>query len=151
MRWNTGINISSNRNRVLSLGNIDRLGYRTTQGGYSVNDPFMYLIVGKSFGQIYGYGYEGTWKTSEAKQAADYGELPGDRKFTDVNNDGVINKQDLKVIGNAFLILFLVGTTASLIITSNLIFLSREQRGMIYLIWEEFVWKTRAKEPVLHC
>lgn len=102
VRWNTGLNITANRNKVLSLGNVDRIGYRTTKGGYSVNDPFMYLIVEKSFGQIYGYGYEGTWKTSEAKQAAEYGQLPGDRKFTDANNDGVINKQDLKVIGNAF-------------------------------------------------
>ncbi len=102
VRWNTGFNISANRNKVLNLGNIDRLGYRTTKGGYSVNNPFMYLIVGKSFGQIYGYGYEGTWKTSEAKEAAEYGQLPGDRKFTDANNDGAINRQDLKVIGNAF-------------------------------------------------
>jgi len=102
VRWNTGLNFSANRNKVLNLGNIDRLGYRTTKGGYSVNDPFMYLIVGKSFGQIYGYGYEGTWKTSEAKEAAAYGQLPGDRKFTDANSDGVINRQDLKVIGNAF-------------------------------------------------
>lgn len=102
VRWNTGLNITSNRNKVLNLGNIDRLGYRTTKGGYSVNEPFMYLIVGKSFGQIYGYGYEGTWKTSEAKEAAEYGQLPGDRKFTDANADGVINRQDLKVIGNAF-------------------------------------------------
>lgn len=102
VRWNTGLNISANRNKVLSLGNIDRIGYITTKGGYSVNNPFMYLIVGKSFGQIYGYGYEGTWKTSEAKEAAAYGQLPGDRKFTDANNDGVINNKDLKVIGNAF-------------------------------------------------
>ncbi|WP_018616863.1 SusC/RagA family TonB-linked outer membrane protein [Segetibacter koreensis] len=102
VRWTTGFNISANRNKVLNLGNIDRLGYRTTKGGYNVNDPFMYLIVGKSFGQIYGYSYEGTWKTSEAKQAADYGQLPGDRKFTDINKDGVINKEDLTVIGNAF-------------------------------------------------
>jgi hypothetical protein len=62
----------------------------------------MYLIKGESFGQIYGYGYEGTWKQSEAKEAAAFGQLPGDRKFTDVNKDGTVDKKDLKVIGKAF-------------------------------------------------
>ncbi|MEO5998009.1 MAG: TonB-dependent receptor [Chitinophagaceae bacterium] len=102
VRWNTGFNMSANRNKVLDLGTVDRIGYRTTKGGYSVNDPFMYLIKGESFGQIYGYGYEGTWKESEAKEAAAYGQLPGDRKFTDVNHNGIIDKNDLKVIGQAF-------------------------------------------------
>jgi TonB-linked SusC/RagA family outer membrane protein len=101
-RWNTGFNISGNRNKVLDLGAVDMIGYRTTKGGYSVNNPFMYLIKGQSFGQIYGYGYEGTWKTSEEKEAAVYGQLPGDPKYTDLNGDGVINKKDLKVIGKAF-------------------------------------------------
>jgi hypothetical protein len=102
VRWNTGLNISRNRNKVLDLGTVDRIGYRTTKGGYSVNDPFMFLIKGESFGQIYGYGYEGTWKEGEAKEAALYGQLPGDRKFTDLNKDGIINRSDLKVIGQAF-------------------------------------------------
>ncbi|MCW3111428.1 MAG: TonB-dependent receptor, partial [Segetibacter sp.] len=102
VRWNTGFNISGNTNKVLDLGNVDRIGYKTTKGGYSVNDPFMYLIKGESFGQIYGYGYEGTWKQSEAKEAAAFGQLPGDRKFTDVNKDGTVDKKDLKVIGKAF-------------------------------------------------
>ncbi|MEP7106980.1 MAG: TonB-dependent receptor [Ferruginibacter sp.] len=102
LRWNTGFNISTNKNKVLDLGGIDRLGYRTTKGGYSVNDPFMYLVKGEPFGQIYGYGYEGVWGTGKASEAAAYGQLPGDRKFTDVNNDQIIDKKDLKVIGNAF-------------------------------------------------
>ncbi|HEY6975877.1 MAG TPA: TonB-dependent receptor [Chitinophagaceae bacterium] len=101
-KWNTGFNISGNRNKVLNLGDVDKLGYRTTKGGYSVNEPFMYLVVGEPFGQMYGYGYEGTWKESESKEAAAYGQLPGDRKFTDVNHDGAIDENDLKVIGNAF-------------------------------------------------
>jgi TonB-dependent starch-binding outer membrane protein SusC len=102
LRWNSGFNISTNKNKVLNLGGIDRLGYRTTKGGYSVNTPFMYLVKGEPFGQIYGYGYEGVWGTDKASEAAAYGQLPGDRKFTDVNKDGVIDTKDLKVIGNAF-------------------------------------------------
>jgi TonB-dependent starch-binding outer membrane protein SusC len=102
LRWNTGFNISGNRNKVLDMGASNKIGYRTTKGGYSVNDPFMYLVEGEPFGQIYGYGYEGVWSTKEAAQAALFGQLPGDAKYTDFNNDGTINKNDLKIIGNAF-------------------------------------------------
>jgi TonB-linked SusC/RagA family outer membrane protein len=102
VKWNSAFNISGNRNKVLNLGDIDRLGYKTTQGGYSVNTPFMYLVVGEPFGQMYGYGYEGTWKAAEAKEAAAYGQLPGDPKYRDVNHDGNIDDEDFTVIGNAF-------------------------------------------------
>lgn len=102
LRWNTGFNISTNKNKVLELGATDRLGYRTTKGGYSVNTPFMYLVEGEPFGQIYGYGYEGVWSTAKGSEAAKYGQLPGDPHYTDVNNDGIIDKKDLKVIGNSF-------------------------------------------------
>ena len=102
IRWNTGFNISWNRNKVLNLGDYEKIGYRTTLGGYSVNTPFMYLVVGEPFGQMYGFGNEGTWSSKEASAAAAYGQLPGDLKYTDYNNDGVIDVKDLKVIGNAF-------------------------------------------------
>src|SRR6266496_1750303 len=102
LKWNTSFNISTNKSKVLDLGGVDRLGYRTTKGGYSVNTPFMYLVVGEPFGQIYGYGYEGTWSQGKASEAAAYGQLPGDPHYTDVNNDGVIDGNDIKVIGNAF-------------------------------------------------
>jgi hypothetical protein len=50
---------------------------------------------------MYGYGYEGTWKTSEAEAAAAFGQLPGDPKYTDVNLDGRINTLDIMIMGNA--------------------------------------------------
>ncbi|MEO6948599.1 MAG: TonB-dependent receptor [Ginsengibacter sp.] len=102
VRWNTGFTISSNRNKVLDLGGIDKIGYVTSSGGYGVNTPFMYLVPGEPFGQIYGYGYEGVWSTGKSSEAAAYGQLPGDPKYTDVNDDGVIDVNDVKVIGNAF-------------------------------------------------
>ena len=61
----------------------------------------MQLRVGEPFGQMYGYGYEGTWKTSESEAAAAFGQLPGDPKYTDFNQDGKINTSDLMMIGNA--------------------------------------------------
>jgi TonB-linked SusC/RagA family outer membrane protein len=102
LRWNSSLNISTNKNKVLDLGENDRIGYRTTKGGYSVNTPFMYLVEGEPFGQIYGFKYLGTWGSDKASEAAAWGQLPGDRHFEDVNNDGEINIKDLTVIGNAF-------------------------------------------------
>jgi TonB-dependent starch-binding outer membrane protein SusC len=102
VRWNSSFNISTNKNKVLDLGTQERIGYRTTKGGYSVNTPFMYLVKGEPFGQIYGYQYEGVWGTDKASDAAAFGQLPGDARFKDVNGDGSINNQDLTVIGNSF-------------------------------------------------
>jgi hypothetical protein len=50
---------------------------------------------------MYGFGYLGTWKTSEVKEAATYGQLPGDPKYVDFNGDGKVNASDIMVIGNA--------------------------------------------------
>jgi TonB-linked SusC/RagA family outer membrane protein len=101
VRWNSGFNISWNRNKVLDLGETTKLEYKTTYGGYSLKAGFMQLRVGEPFGQMYGYGYEGTWKTSEAEAAAAFGQLPGDPKYTDVNLDGRINTLDIMIMGNA--------------------------------------------------
>ena len=101
VKWNSGFNISWNRNKVLDLGEVTKLEFKTTYGGYSLKNGFMQLRVGEPFGQMYGYGYEGTWKTSEASAAAVFGQLPGDPKYTDVNLDGKIDTKDIMIIGNA--------------------------------------------------
>jgi len=97
--WNSGFNISWNRNKVLDLGEVSRLEFKTTYGGYGLKNGFMQLRVGEPFGQMYGYGYEGTWKTSEATEAAAFGQLPGDPKYTDFNPDGKIDSKDIMMIG----------------------------------------------------
>lgn len=102
VKWNTSFNVSTNKNKVLDLGDQEKIGYRTTKGGYSVNNPFMYLVEGQPFGQIYGYIYEGVWGTDKTNEAAAFGQLPGDPRFKDVNGDGKINSSDLTIIGNSF-------------------------------------------------
>ena len=41
----------------------------------------------------------GTWSTAEESQAAKYLKKPGDIKYQDVNQDGVINDKDRVIIG----------------------------------------------------
>lgn len=61
----------------------------------------MYLRAGEPFGQMTGWITEGTWSTAEAEEAKAYGQLPGDIKYRDINDDGQINNLDLTIIGNA--------------------------------------------------
>jgi TonB-linked SusC/RagA family outer membrane protein len=100
-KWNSGFTISWNRNKVTNLGEVTKLEFKTTYGGYGLKNGFMQLRVGEPFGQMYGYGYEGTWKTSEAAEAAAFGQLPGDPKYTDASKDGKINSNDIIIMGNA--------------------------------------------------
>lgn len=102
--WNSAFTISANRNRVLDLGEYERIPFYTSNGGYGLGDenkPLMYLIKGESFGQMIGYKYLGTWKESERAEAAKFGQLPGDEKWFDKTGDGKIDIEDITIIGNA--------------------------------------------------
>lgn len=101
LRWNSGFNISANKNKVLDIGDNPYLKFGTSLGGFGIDGGLLYLKKGEPFGQMYGYGYEGIWGTKEAAAAAAYGQLPGDPKYTDFNKDGTIDAMDRIVIGNA--------------------------------------------------
>jgi TonB-linked SusC/RagA family outer membrane protein len=101
LAWNTGFNISANRTTVLDVGPVGKIAFTAGGSGQGTNLPFMYLVTDEPFGQMMGWGYEGTWKQDEADLAATYGQLPGDPHYTDVNKDGKIDIQDQKVIGNS--------------------------------------------------
>ncbi len=99
--WNTSFNLTLNRNKVLDLGETEFLEYYTSSGGYSLDGSLMRIYPGEPIGQMYGWGYENTWHESERAEAASYGQLPGDPHYTDLNKDGKIDNDDLKVIGNS--------------------------------------------------
>ncbi|TDW96928.1 TonB-linked SusC/RagA family outer membrane protein [Dinghuibacter silviterrae] len=95
--WNGFFTISFNRNKLLNLGGLDNVavnGIGSPETGLSL------LKVGNPMGEFYGYKFLGTWKTTEAQQAAAYGNKPGDSHYQDVNNDGKIDANDLVPIGN---------------------------------------------------
>ncbi len=99
--WKMGVNYSFSETKVLDLGDDEYIAYKAGGSGHGANIPFMYLTEGESFGQIMGFGYEGTWNTGEEEEAGKYGQMVGDSKYTDVNDDGIINyDHDWKVIGN---------------------------------------------------
>jgi TonB-linked SusC/RagA family outer membrane protein len=101
-RWNTSVNFTMNRNKVLDLGPDDRIGYGASTGGYSTNGEFMYLEVGEPYGAMNGWKWLGIWSTDEEAEARSYGQLPGDSKFWDKDNDGDVDSDDRTTIGNGY-------------------------------------------------
>lgn len=92
-RWSTNINFSTNHNEILEL-----------YGGTLTKDIANRLFVGESLRSNYYYEFDGIWQTSEAAEAAKYGQVPGSVKVVDQNNDGKISSatdvDDRIVLGN---------------------------------------------------
>jgi hypothetical protein len=102
LRWNTSLNFTMNRNKVLDLGADQRIGYQPTTGGYNLGSDFMFLEVGQPFGLMNGWKWLGLWKQSEDEEARSYGQLPGMDKYWDKNEDGQIDNSDRTTIGNGY-------------------------------------------------
>lgn len=86
LKWTSDVTFSLNREEIVQLtGGADRdLG-----NGW---------IVGQPTQVFYDYQKTGIWQTNEADVAATYGQVPGDIKVLDVNNDGKITADDDRVV-----------------------------------------------------
>ncbi len=107
-RWNTSVNFTLNRNKVLDLGpGVTRIGYTPTSGGYSLGSEYMFLEVGQPFGQMRGWKYLGLWRSEEDAEARSYGQLPGTPKYADITGpdgepDGKVDGFDRTTIGYGY-------------------------------------------------
>lgn len=98
VHWDVTLNLATNRSRVLDLGEEDQI-LGGVFGGSSL-PPLFIIEKGEPLGNIRGLAFEGVWKSSEATEAAIYGNVPGDSKYRDVNGDGIIDDGDRITIGN---------------------------------------------------
>jgi len=97
VRWETDLSLTYNRNRIVSL-NSD-VPYYTNQ----INNSYVTrLAEGYPINTFYGYVTDGIFQTQEEVDAHAYqaGAEPGDIRFKDLNNDGVINDEDRTTLGN---------------------------------------------------
>ncbi len=100
--WNSSLNISLNRNKILSLGsdNSDiRLGQGNTiiqRVGSPINS-YMLLQVERT---LRAADFEADGITPKAGIAIYAGQKAGDSKWTDVNKDGKITSDDYAVVGS---------------------------------------------------
>ncbi|PQB08979.1 hypothetical protein BST83_01100 [Polaribacter filamentus] len=95
----TNANISSIKNKILSFGlNNDPIILNGSRAETSIAQ------IGQPIGSFYGYNVKGVFTTQEqlnnSAQWVGGGSFIGDFMFEDVNNDGVINADDRKIIGN---------------------------------------------------
>lgn len=104
VKWNSAINVSINKNEMTNLNtNTDVF----LPGG-------IILREGLSIGTFYGYQFEGIFQSDAeaASSAVLIGQEPtspnpasvakaGDRKYKDINKDGVINANDRTILGSA--------------------------------------------------
>ncbi|RNC66396.1 TonB-dependent receptor [Proteiniphilum sp. X52] len=116
-QWNSSFNISFNKNEISKL-NDDQVAM--TRSIYWDNQyrtmPAYISPIGRSAGLMYGFLYEGTYKKEDFNITVnDNGaevytpkegvvlyskeSRPGDPRYRDINNDGVINDNDKTIIG----------------------------------------------------
>lgn len=98
-KWNVNANIAHNKNEVTSLGIAESF-----QPPHGYTNPII-VKVGEPLGSFYGYKFKGIIQSDEDLSKLPAQTIaavePGNPKFEDVNNDGVIDQQDRVVLGNA--------------------------------------------------
>ena len=113
--WKTGLTLSRNINKVTSLG-AGGSEANLSQKSYVINDIIEKTVVGQPIGEFYGYVFDGIFtKPSDFQKhalpvdangnpypisSAGGGIWYGDRKFKDLNGDGIIDTRDQTFLGS---------------------------------------------------
>lgn len=98
--WEFNANISTNRNRVVDLGDKDEVITYVYPHG---TQPMGLLREGEPIGSFYGAVYEGTWKSQDEidRVGTMPTSTPGSPRFKDLDGDGTFGQDDYTAIGNA--------------------------------------------------
>jgi len=97
----SNLNFSRNVNKVIALvdGNESlELGNIYYGNTFPVNPTR--VEVGQPISSFRGYVFEGVYQQDEANAAAEFGKVPGQAKYKDVNEDGVISSDDIVTVGD---------------------------------------------------
>ncbi len=96
VKWNSSFNISHNRNKVLELGPGGAPIY-ITEGNFTTITK-----IGEPIGSYYAFVQEGIFKDKNDLDSHPHYKVQnvGDIKYKDLNGDGVINEDDMTIIGD---------------------------------------------------
>ena len=100
-RWTSNFNLSYSTNKIVSLtgekvATVDNLGNTVLKEPDDISNGW---FIGKNKDVIWDYRLDGIYQIGEEAEASKYGLYPGDFKYVDVNNDGVINSKDKEFQG----------------------------------------------------
>lgn len=100
--WTTTVGFFFNRNQIRHLyytyeDVLDADG--KVVGSKEIDDISNKWFIGHDISSIWDYKVQGIWQENEREQAARYGEIPGDVKVEDVNNDGRYTNDDKRFQG----------------------------------------------------
>ncbi|EOR92696.1 TonB-dependent receptor [Arcticibacter svalbardensis MN12-7] len=115
-RWNSSLNISFNKNKILELTEGQQAIATSIQWDNNWQSLPAYISeIGQPVGNMYGYIWEGNYQVSDFDQDANGKYIlkegittngntadriqPGDIKYRDQNGDGVVDASDYTVIG----------------------------------------------------
>jgi TonB-linked SusC/RagA family outer membrane protein len=87
-KWETMVNFSRNRNKILDLygDKKDDLGNR--------------WFIGQPISVIYDYVLQGVWQKDEDASSQDPGVKPGDLKFADMDGSKTVTADDKRILGS---------------------------------------------------
>jgi TonB-linked SusC/RagA family outer membrane protein len=106
LKWYIGGTVSSNKSKVLSLGNQDHLTIEMSDGSAVISE------IGQSLYSFYGYRALGVFASSQdaedaaLKNSAGNYFQAGDIYFDDINNDNIIDDRDRVNLGTSEPVLF---------------------------------------------
>ncbi|WP_461150369.1 SusC/RagA family TonB-linked outer membrane protein [Spirosoma pulveris] len=101
LRWDMDVNLSLNRNKVLSLPGGKDIFYSSAPGHLIGLDQTQILREGAPVGSMYGWIYDGVYQTGDAfLTGSGFEQTAGGEKFRDLDGNGAINSNDRTIIGN---------------------------------------------------
>jgi TonB-linked SusC/RagA family outer membrane protein len=102
-KWSTDFNIAYNKNEVLDIGS-NSAGEPLEIPGQNIplsNVPTNLTVAGRPVGAFNMYVYDGIWQLGEEAAAATwFNAVPGDPKYKDINNNGLLDAGDRAFVGN---------------------------------------------------
>lgn len=98
-KWESNITFTSMRNKVKNLGGIDEI---IIGAGYTHVEQVAIRKPGLPLNSYYGWEVAGVWQERDDFSSMKEDYKPGDLKYVDQNQDGVINDADRVVLGNSF-------------------------------------------------
>lgn len=106
-KWNTSLSLSTNKNKVLSLGSVSAVPVSISDG---IINEVARVKVGESIGSAWGYVFDGIYQTDDFDASGILKDgvvswkgvkvKPGDMKFKDLSGDNVVDPLNDKTVIN---------------------------------------------------